>query len=44
MTINDIKKRIKEIQKEIVNANGIIAVTLEIELDTLNYLLEVKRV
>lgn len=42
MNIKDIKRRIKEVQKELIAATGIIAVKLEMELDTLVYLMEVK--
>lgn len=42
MTIRDIKKRIKEIKKEIVSATGIIAVQLENELETLLFLQSIK--
>ena len=42
MNIKDIKRRIKEVQKEIINANGIVAVKLSEELETLLFLQTIK--
>lgn len=43
MNIKDIKRRIKEVQKELIAASGIVAVQLENELETLLFMKEVKR-
>lgn len=42
MNIKDIKRRIKEVKKELIVATGLVAVKLESELETLLYLKSIK--